>query len=181
MTSVNPVNPVKTTKVIKKIKLAVCTETVDVPFMEDISQEDQHLFALKYLVYITANAEKFAYNTVDHKYRKKNFTQICKDSCENKSGDADQNALKAILHTLESLYVLHTNASEQEHMIIEIHCTNVYAVNVVREWMIKWIQNNMIQDRPNAEILLKIHSIMSKHSKNISLHHTVMNDYFPVV
>ena len=165
----------KVTKIIKKPKLdipLVIDTRESIPFLDHIPHDKQQLLELKYVVYIDADEKSIAWNIIDHKYRVKSA------NISSQSAEKDSNILVGIHEVLHHLYTVHSKPEEQEHMHIQIVSSNVYATNVLREWMYLWAPDQFI-GRPNDKILKKLFTLISPHQNNIKYQYCVHHEHFP--
>jgi ribonuclease HI len=150
---------------------------MSIDFVQKITEEKKKSRELTFNIYTAScfdektNCGTYGFCIVD-RYEKKT-TIIEKINNTSKS----QVELKSILESIK--HIINNNENESKQFIqINLSSTSLYSVNIIREWLHKWIQNDEQPEdeqnsprliRPNYELLKEIYNLTNLIKLNIKL------------
>lgn len=143
---------------------------MSVEFVQKITDEKKKLRELTFNVYTTScfdektNNGSYSFCIID-RYEKKS-TIIQQVESVNKTSIE----LIPILESIKYIINITPNISRQ-YICINLNSTSLYSVNIIREWLNKWILDEdteiKFNERPNYELLGEIHKLISNIKFNI--------------
>ena len=122
-------------------------DVIEKQFYADIPEEQQRLWDLKYTIYITIHEDQCRAE-IRNQNCKKFSLQTPLDS-----SSIQRSYLVAYIQCLQTIFQAHTQ-EEKQYIGIELMCPDVYLVNIVREWFVKWIQE--LATKPNSDLLQQL-------------------------
>jgi ribonuclease HI len=68
-----------------------------------------------------------------------------------------------LLSIIEGLDWINGNTDKKykKYINVTIYSSNIYCVNIIKEWLIKWKNDNSLDTRPNSDLLNKLFNIIS--------------------
>jgi len=68
-----------------------------------------------------------------------------------------------LLSIIEGLDWINGNTEKKYKKFINvtIYSSNIYCVNIIKEWLLKWKNDNSLDTRPNNDLLNKLYNIIS--------------------
>ena len=145
---------------------------MSVDFVQKITDEKKKLRELTFNVYTTScfdektNIGSYSFCVID-RYEKK--TTIIEQVNSTTKSEIE---LKPILESVKYITKV-TPTNFKQYICINLCSTSLYSVNIIREWLSKWIEENDTQnfvkfnERPNHEILKEINDLISVIKFNI--------------
>jgi ribonuclease HI len=68
-----------------------------------------------------------------------------------------------LLSIIEGLDWINGNTEKKykKYINVTIYSSNIYCVNIIKEWLLKWKNDNTLDTRPNNDLLIKLFNIIS--------------------
>ncbi len=147
---------------------------MSIDFVQKITEEKKKSRELTFNVYTASyfdektNCGTYGFCIVDRYEKKTTIIEKINDTSKS------QVELKSILESIK--YIINNNENDSKQFIqINLSSTSLYSVNIIREWLHKWIQNDENQtgssetSRPNYELLKEIYNLINLIKLNIKL------------
>ena len=141
---------------------------MSIDFVQKITEEKKKSRELTFNVYTASyfdektNCGTYGYCIVDRYEKKTTIIEKINDTSKS------QVELKSILESIK--YIINNNENDSKQFIqINLSSTSLYSVNIIREWLHKWIQDETSITRPNYELLKEIYNLINLIKLNIKL------------
>ena len=126
------------------------------PFVLPISDEKRKLKELKYVLYTDGSCDNmgtrhggWASYILDPNENGWSISGHAKDTTSNRM------ELQAIIEGLEWILQKYDEATRR-HVKVTLFCDSKYCVNLINEWIQSWKEKNILEERPNLDLLLQL-------------------------
>jgi ribonuclease HI len=126
------------------------------PFVLPISDEKRKLKELKYILYTDGSCDNlgtrhggWASYILDPKDNGWLISGDVKDTTSNRM------ELQAIIEGLEWILQKYDEATRR-HVKVTLYCDSKYCVNLINEWIQAWKEKNLLDERPNVDLILQL-------------------------
>jgi ribonuclease HI len=79
---------------------------------------------------------------------------------ENTTNNKNRIELLSIIEGLDWING-NTEKKYKKFINVTIYSSNIYCVNIIKEWLLKWKNDNSLETRPNNDLLIKLFNIIS--------------------
>jgi ribonuclease HI len=161
---------------------------MSIDFVQKVKPEKKKIRELTYNVYTNGcvdektNNGAWAFQVID-RYERKNI--LCNKVENTTKAEMD---LCSILESIKwiikdtgdntgSSTIIVRKPEDISYICINLYSTSIYCVNIIREWLDKWIIEDNFESRPNHVLLREIHQLIKQIKFSITWSQKTANEF----